>query len=117
MRKPRWIPLIVLLFFACRAPEPSSVAAPASDGKKRLTIEQTLGQGERVDFTGELPDYAWAADGVHLVRTERERKVWIDPATWQESAPPADPANKDDGVAAALVAAGLSKEQVEKLSP
>ena len=80
-----------------------------------LTLEQTLGQGERVDFTGELPGYAWASDGVHLVFTEKEHKVWIDPASWQESAPPAETEKKDDGVAGALVAAGVAKEAVEKL--
>src|SRR5262245_53476464 len=118
MRIPRSILYLAILSFSCRAPESSSEAVPSSEGKKRLTLEQTLGQGEKVDFTGELSDYAWAADGVHLVLTEKERKVWVDPASWQESAPAAEPAKKaDEGVASVLLKAGVSKEQVDALSP
>jgi dipeptidyl-peptidase-4 len=106
--------LAALLVTACRADAPR----PERDAPKRmLTLEQTIGRGEKVDFTGELPRIAWAPDGVHLERTEGERKTWIDPSTWLESEPPAPPPAEDDGVARALAAAGLPAEEVAKLAP
>ena len=111
-------PLVsVLLLAACSVPGTSPAVAPPS--RKLLTLEQTLGQGEAVDFTGELPGYAWASDGVHLVRNGQDGKVWIDPATWTEAAPPAEPARglAADGVAAALIAAGVSEDVAKDVSP
>jgi dipeptidyl-peptidase-4 len=108
-----------LLLAACHASAPRPQVALGVPGKQRLTLEQTLGQGESVDFTGELPDYDWAPDGVHLVLAEKERELWIDPSTWAESAPPAEAGQgaDDDGVAAALRAAGVPDELLEKLPP
>ncbi len=117
--------IAALLLVACRGSEPRPEVALASAGKKRLTLEQTLGQGEKVDFSGELPEYGWAADGVHIVHTEKERKVWIDPRTWAESEPvkeekkeagadKADEKQAEEEFARALAAAGVGEELVKK---
>src|SRR5262245_28529682 len=113
------VPFLLLSLLSCHTtdPRPEVAASTASVEKKRLTLEQTLGQGEKVDFTGELPSYAWAADGVHLLFTEKERRVWIDPATWNESEAPeeAEPPKPEKEVAAALTAAGVPEEKVKQL--
>jgi len=108
---------LALSILSCRAAEPASEPnAPAAP--KRLTLEQTLGLGDKVDFAGELPKYAWAADGVHLEFTEGDKTVWIDPATWSESAPPPKEekaAPKVDGsLEAALTAAGVEEALAKK---
>lgn len=114
-------PLLAFLLFlatvACHtaapAPEPAAPSAP-----KRLTLEQTMGLGDKVDFTGELPKYGWASDGVHLEFTEGEKTVWIDPATWSESEPGKGKkkaeAKADEGLETALVAAGVEAARAKK---
>src|SRR5262245_7365938 len=109
--------LASLLLLSCHASSSRPEVASAAGGKTRLTLEQTMGQGEKVDFGGELPRYSWASDGVHLLLEEKERKVWIDPATWTESEPPAAKEAGDDGVASALAAAGVPEGDVKKLTP
>jgi len=119
------IPLLfVLLLAACRASEPRLEPAAGAPAKKLLTLEQTLGQGEKVDFAGELARIAWAEDGVHLERTEKERKVWIEPESGveKEAAPAEKKAEEgaDDEKAAkeafqaALVAAGLEEGKAKR---
>jgi dipeptidyl-peptidase-4 len=61
---------------APEVPEPE----PEAPRRKRLTLEQTAGRGERVDFRGNLERYRWAPDGKHLIRG----KVWIDARTGTE---------------------------------
>jgi len=108
---------LALASLACRAaapaPDPAAPAAP-----KRLTLDQTMGLGDKVDLTGELPKYSWAADGVHLEFSEGDKTVWIDPTTWTESAPPAkekkEEAKADAGLEAALAAAGVEAERAKK---
>jgi dipeptidyl-peptidase-4 len=107
-----WLP--VLLLGACSAPVAPPVVVEAPP-RKLLTLEQTMGQGEPVDFTGKLPRFTWAPDGVHLVRDGEGGKVWLDPDTGVETPAPAEPPRepRDDGVAAALVAAGVPEEQAK----
>jgi dipeptidyl-peptidase-4 len=107
-----------LLLLACHAapPAPGELAS----APKRLTLEQTMGLGDKVDFNGELPKYSWAADGAHLEFTEGEKTVWIDPATWSESEPgPREvrAAQSNETFGAALVAAGVEAERAKKVRP
>jgi dipeptidyl-peptidase-4 len=99
----------------------SCTASPSATsvdlGRKRLTLEQTLGQGERVDFTGELPDVRWAHDGRHLERREGERTVWVDPVTWSESEPQPAEVKAEDDLGPALVAAGVPEARAKRVSP
>ncbi len=57
--------------------------------KKVLTLEQTAGRGERVDFSGSTASWSWTEDGTHLVRGRGDDAKWVDPRTLTESAPPA----------------------------
>jgi len=105
------------------APEPE----PSAPAKKLLTLEQTMGQGEKVDFTGELARYSWASDGVHLEFTEKDKdgkdkKVWLEPAKWTESEPQkeekkeeAAEAKDDEALAKALLAAGADEKKARKV--
>ena len=52
---------------------------PQQENKTLLTLEQTSGRGESVSFAGKLERWAWASDGVHLVRGRDEEARWIDP--------------------------------------
>ncbi len=65
----------------------STVAATAQ--KKLLSLEQTVGRGEKVDFSGTTPAWSWAEDGLHLLRGRGEEARLVDPRTLEESAPPA----------------------------
>jgi dipeptidyl-peptidase-4 len=121
----RLIPL-ALLSSACQSPARSALGEPSAKG--RLTLEQTMGQGEHVDFSGELPKYSWASDGVHLVLEtkdgELEKKVWIDPAPWTESAPAGEQPERgaereqekalEKAFEAALTASGLDEKLAKK---
>ena len=117
----RRILLASFLLLACHASEPRPEVGLAPAGKQLLTLEQTTGQGEKVDFTGELPRYSWAPDGVHLLLQEKERSVWIDPSTWKESEPKIEEeksAEKEaETLAKALVAAGADEKEAKKVSP
>jgi len=125
----RRVLLASFLFLGCHAPEPSPELAPPAAAKARLTLEQTLGQGEKVDFSGEVASWAWASDGVHLVHEEKDRKVWVDPVTWAESEPAEKPAEKkgddersekaseretSEAFTRALVAAGVDEGKAKK---
>jgi len=109
-----------LALAACRAAGPdASSTAPDAPGRKLLTLEQTAGRGDRVDLTGDLPDYEWASDGVHLAFDGGEHTVWIDPLTWVASAPPAEADEEEAALepaeTAALMAAGVEKERAESV--
>ena len=66
--------LALASLLALSAPTSGQAAAP-----KRLTLEDTNRGG--VDFKGETPKWAWAADGVHLVEGKGEKRRWFDPRT------------------------------------
>jgi dipeptidyl-peptidase-4 len=123
-RGKRGIGLLLLALpagLACRAADP----APSASGSPRrlLTLEQTSGRGDPVDFTGELPRYSWAADGVHLALEERQEGQdephirWFDPLSWEESAPPPAAPEGNGDLAAALLTAGVGPELAEKIPP
>ena len=115
----RWSLLLLLASLAACQSTPASAPAGTESGKRLLTLEQTLGQGERVDFAGTAPRYSWADDQQHLLFEEEDRKVWIDPATWEESEPVAAAESEPesyDGLAEALSAAGAPPERAKKLA-
>lgn len=70
LRRSALLPLLV----ATLAP------AALAQGEK-LTLEQALGEGPRVDFRGRAPSWRWAADGASL---EGPDGKWYDPATGEE---------------------------------
>ena len=53
----------------------------ATPQDKKLTLEQAMGGGERVDFNGRAPSWRWAADGKTLVDPDGKG---VDPATGKE---------------------------------
>jgi len=117
--------VLALTSASCQAPESAAAALDSTGAKKHLTLEQTLGQGERVNFQGELPRIAWADDGVHLELESKDeqgqtRTVWLDPSTGVESEPveaePVERERADDGLAAALTAAGAAADEVRRIS-
>ncbi len=64
----------------------------AQDAK--LTFEQTLGRGDRVDFRGRTPNWRWAPDGLHLLDPEGK---WVDPRTGRETKAPETETNGGAG--------------------
>jgi dipeptidyl-peptidase-4 len=66
----------------------ASLVSAAFGQQTALTLEQTVGRGERVDLSGSVQSWTWAEDGTHLVRGRGEEARWIDPRTLAESEPP-----------------------------
>ncbi|HEX6886399.1 MAG TPA: DPP IV N-terminal domain-containing protein [Planctomycetota bacterium] len=116
------LPLVLLA--ACRATDAPPAASAEGPARKLLTLEQTLGQGEKVDFAGELPRIAWAADGVHLEQKDGERTVWIEPVSGAEKEPVEEQKEPREGaddekaareeLQAALVTAGVPEATAKK---
>jgi dipeptidyl-peptidase 4 len=65
------LPILLLLTFS----------DPALAQRKALTLEQAMGGGERVRFSGRAPSWKWASDGTSLIGPDGK---WIDPATAEE---------------------------------
>jgi len=81
------------------------IGGPDDDGKKRLTLEQTLTGPQRVSFAAVAPPVAFARDGRHLEVQRDGKTLWLDPATKATDAPP--PADPAAGAAAAARDAAL----------
>ncbi len=86
--------LAAILIAAGASPLLLAQAAPTAT--KRLTLEQTVGLGERPQFGAQLPPVAWAADGKHLVVRGASGVEWMDPRTGERRKPDA-PATEGTG--------------------
>jgi len=123
----------VLILSACASSAPQAAPEAPSDARKLLTLEQTASRGDEVDFRGDLPSYRWAEDGVHLVYVKQEAegdaeddpdakpevRVWIDPVTWTESAPPTEAESEaadDEGNWKAFLAVGLEEKDAKRVA-
>ncbi|MCA8960066.1 MAG: S9 family peptidase [Planctomycetes bacterium] len=73
--------------------ESDVVATIESTSPRAITLEQTLGGGEDIDFRGRVPRWRWAHDGRHLVLPGSGR--WLAPATGQEVDPIPAPVTPD----------------------
>ncbi len=89
-------PLVAASLVLALSPACASLRSTRRAEGLRLTLEQTAGRGERVDFTGALPSYSWADDGVHLEFTADDQPVWIEPTSWMEAPVPAANAEQGD---------------------
>lgn len=101
MSCPSSLLLFLAPFVSCASPAPAGSLDPvvaserddagesddAAPGTKRLTLDQALGRGGRIRFSGRAPAWRWASDGTHLVSPEGK---WVDPETWKETEAPKD---------------------------
>jgi len=106
-RPPIVLSVSLALVVGCRSAAPKV----AKVRPKLLTLEQTVGRGEPVDFSGEAPKYRWSEDGVHLVRGVGEGAVWIDPADWSTTAARPAEKPKDTDLELALAAVGIDPKK------
>ncbi len=93
------------------------VLALAPQGKL-LTLEQASGRGEpRISFSGSLPRWRWASDGVHLTTRRDGKTKWVDPITFEEMDPPeTEEADEEDDPLAKLIHS-LGDIELEDASP
>ena len=86
---------VLFLLLAPPAPAQESAAPAAPREKRRLTLEDVIGPGRRVSFSGTPPAVRWADDGALIVGRGRDARR-IDPHTGEERAEP----SSGDGEAA-----------------
>ena len=79
MRTPLFVVPLLAALVAAQAPTPTPTSAPT-----RLTLEQTIGRGARVEYVTPPPPVRWAPDGKHLLRGEE----WLEPLTGNAVARP-----------------------------
>ena len=76
-------PLLVSLGLCTLGACSSNPSAPGPLPGKALTLESTVGRGERVNFRGDLESWRWAPDGTHLIQGRGDKAQWLHPESFE----------------------------------